>query len=579
MENMFCNPLNLEYRYQIKDALTGKGVFREAADPTMILFKGKYLLFCSMSGGFWYSDDLYDWKFHETPELPICHYAPDVREVNGQILFCASHRGEACKIYRSPDPLRVPFQAVSAPFAFWDPNIFQDDDGRVYLYWGCSSKEPLYGIELDSKTLVPTGEKKVMFGENVARHGWERKGENNVIPPPKKFRDYMMRLIVGTKPFIEGAYVNKVNGKYYLQYAAPGTEVNVYSDGVYVSDSPLGPWEYQKHNPFSSVPGGFMTGAGHGSTFRDKVGKWWHVSTMRISVNENFERRIGLFPCDFDGDGIMYCNQNFACYPQALDHDMKRIALQMNLLSYSAAATASSFQPGFEPKLGVDENCRTWWAAEENDKKAWYRIDLGEVKTVQAIQVNFADHKIPMLPMDRKTSYKDTVGYRVIKVQPQKTAYLLEGSADGENWVTLKDNRNENTDFTHDLTVLSQVGHYRYLRLSHMEVAMGGVPAVSGLRVFGKGNGSVPASVERLIYKRSQDGLNLKLQWTAAEGAEGYNVRYGISPDKLYNSWQVIGKTELDLSMINADTQYWVAIDSYNENGMTESRVFSTAEV
>ena len=108
---------------------------------------------------------------------------------------------------------------------------------------------------------------------------------------------------------------------------------------------------------------------------------------------------------------------------------------------------------------------------------------------------------------------------------------------------------------------------------------MGGVPAVSGLRVFGKGNGSAPASVERLIYKRSQDGLNLKLQWTAAEGAEGYNVRYGISPDKLYNSWQVIGKTELDLSMINADTQYWVAIDSYNENGMTESRVFSTAEV
>ena len=53
MEKIFCNPMNLEYRYQIKDALTGKGVFREAADPTMVVFKNKYLLFCSMSGGFW----------------------------------------------------------------------------------------------------------------------------------------------------------------------------------------------------------------------------------------------------------------------------------------------------------------------------------------------------------------------------------------------------------------------------------------------------------------------------------------------------------------------------------------------
>ena len=248
-----------------------------------------------------------------TPELPICHYAPDVREVNSQVVFCASNRGEPCKIYRSPDPLNVPFGVVSTAFAFWDPDIFQDEDGRVYLYWGCSSKEPLYGIELDGDTLTPIGEKQVMFGENEARHGWERKGENNKMPPPRKFRDYMMRAIVGTKPFIEGAYVNKYNGKYYLQYAAPGTESNVYSDGVYIGETPLGPWTYQTHNPFSSVPGGFMQGAGHGSTFQDLDGNWWHISTMRISVNENF-----------------------ACYPQALPEgrrlDMARIAPAMHLL-------------------------------------------------------------------------------------------------------------------------------------------------------------------------------------------------------------------------------------------------------
>ena len=580
MEKIFCNPMNLEYRNQIKDALTGKGVFREAADPTMVVFQDKYLLFCSMSGGFWYSDDLYDWKFHETPELPIYHYAPDVREVNGQVVFCASNRGEPCRIYRSPDPLHVPFEVVSAPFAFWDPDIFQDEDGRVYLYWGCSSKEPLYGIELDVDTLEPIGEKKVMFGENEAEHGWERKGENNKMPPPKKFRDYMMRAVVGTKPFIEGAYVNKHNGKYYMQYAAPGTESNVYGDGVYIADAPLGPWTYQKHNPFSSVPGGFMQGAGHGSTFRDRNGNWWHVSTMRISVNENFERRIGLFPCDFDKDGNLCCNQNFACHPQILPaskrEDRKRIAPAMNLISYLATATASSSQEGCEPIQGVDENCRSCWAAEAADKNPWYQIDLGEVKTVQAVQVNFADHKLPEIPIDKETAYKEQVGYRIIQVQPRKTAYLLEGSADGGNWEVIRDNRTDNTDYTHDFSVLAQPKRLRYLRLSHMEIAMGGVAAISGLRVFGKGNGEAPAQVEKLFCARSKNGLNLYLRWTESAGAEGYNVRYGIAPDKLYNSWQVIGKTELDLSMINAGTQYWVAVDSYNENGVTESKIFRT---
>ena len=51
-----------------------------------------------------------------------------------------------------------------------------------------------------------------------------------------------------------------------MQYGAPGTEFNVYADGVYVADYPMGPYTYQKHNPVSYKPGGYMNGAGHGST-------------------------------------------------------------------------------------------------------------------------------------------------------------------------------------------------------------------------------------------------------------------------------------------------------------------------
>ena len=57
--------------------------------------------------------------------------------------------------------------------------------------------------------------------------------------------------------------MTKYNGKYYLQYAAPGTEFNVYADGVYEGDSPLGPFHLAKNNPYSFQPGGFITGAGH----------------------------------------------------------------------------------------------------------------------------------------------------------------------------------------------------------------------------------------------------------------------------------------------------------------------------
>jgi len=574
----FCNPLNLDYRYQIKDMPAGKAVFREAADPTMVVFRGQYLLFSSMSGGFWYSGDLHTWQFRETPELPIYHYAPDVQVVGGQVLFCASQRGENCTFYRSPDPLRVPFTPVSAPFSFWDPAVFQDEDGRVYLYWGCSDREPLYGVELDGTTLSPLGEPKILIGENQAIHGWERNGENNRMGTPRSLREVQNRWKNPVKPYIEGPYVNKYQGKYYLQYAAPGTEYNVYSNGVYISDAPLGPWRYQGHNPFSSVPGGFLQGAGHGSTFRDLEGNWWHVSTMRISVNEVFERRIGLFPCGFDGDGILFCNQNFATHPQILPQgagqDLGRIGPAMHLLSYRAAAVASSIQKGFGPEKGVDENGRSWWAAADSDPDPWYRIDLGEVKTVQAVQVNFADHRLPMPPVDREEAAAEGDGFRLIRIRPQRTAYVLEGSADGECWEVLRDNRKDNTDLPHDFWVLQEPKRLRYLRLSRMALPMGGVAAVSGLRVFGRGNGKAPRQVERLFFRRSRDGRDLYLRWPKAPGAQGYNVRWGTAPDKLYGSWQVPEKTELDLSLVTAGTRYYIAVDSYNENGVTRGKVF-----
>ena len=103
-------------------------------------------------------------------------------------------------------------------------------------------------------------------------------------PAQVKLMASAIKGMFANRPYIEGAWMTKYNGKYYLQYACPGTQFNSYGDGYYVSDSPLGPFKLGANAPYSYNPGGFMTGAGHGSTMKDLKGNWWHTATMRISM-------------------------------------------------------------------------------------------------------------------------------------------------------------------------------------------------------------------------------------------------------------------------------------------------------
>ena len=83
---------------------------------------------------------------------------------------------------------------------------------------------------------IQEGEKLELFNLDPEKHGWERFGENHAD------------TVLGG--YIEGPWLTKHNGRYYMQYAAPGTQFNVYADGVYVADHPMGPYTYQKHNPW-----------------------------------------------------------------------------------------------------------------------------------------------------------------------------------------------------------------------------------------------------------------------------------------------------------------------------------------
>ena len=575
MSRILINPLNIPYQFQHYN----KQASRESADPTLIFFKGRYYLFASMSGGFYFSDDMLHWDWHENRELTPFRYAPDVRQVGDWLIFSSSDRDPSA-IYRSKDPLSDDFEKLSEPFPFWDPNTFQDDDGRVYFYWGCANTTPIYGQEFDPETMTPIGEKKELIFGNTAEHGWERP---NYPGRPKEqgkeglamrlFRLYMRLSGADKKPFIEGAFMNKWNGRYYLQYAAPGTELATYGDGVYVGDSPLGPFTYQAHNPFSSKPGGFITGAGHGSTIEDEHGNLWHASTMRISVNANFERRLGLFPAGLDSDGILFCNQNFADYPLEIPEgkfDPQSIKPRWMLLSYKKRAVASSYREGHEPGLALDEDIRSSWCA-KGSAGEWYRLDLGDVYEVHGIQLSFADVDVPMLEVDKSLRSNVYTSNRYIDPNPTlRTRYLLEGSADGRDWFVLTDKRSAETNLPHDYLELDGV-KLRYVRVTAEKLPYDEPFAISGLRVFGLGNCAAPEAVTAFDASHP-DAMTAKLRWKAADRAIGYNVRFGIAPDKLYSSHMVYGQTEVLLTMLNAGQSYYAAVDAFGEGGVTEGR-------
>lgn len=573
----YCNPVNIPYQYQHY----GKAAHREGADPTLILFKGRYYMFVSMCGGFYWSDDLINWSYHQNKNLDLYRYAPDVREVNERLVFCASTRNKPSTFWVTDDPFAETYEKISEPFDFWDPDVFQDDDGRVYFYWGCDSGRPIYGVELDPWSLTPIGEKKEIIFGDLENHGWERK--NYPGAPEEKLSLgmellYFMMKISGhggkDAPFIEGAFMNKWNGKYYLQYASPATEVSTYGDGVYVGDGPLGPFTYQAHNPYSFKPGGFITGAGHGSTIEDKFGNLWHAATMRISVNANFERRIGLFPAGLDADGILFCNQCFADYPLEIPEgkfDPMSVKPKWMLLSYKKPVTASSYLADHAPELAVNEDIRTSWCA-AGSAGEWLMLDLGAEYRVHAVQVNLADADVPVAKRPKSERSDITTSSRWIDLNPyRRTRWLLEWSADGENWEILIDKREAGIDLSNDYIELETPATLRYLRLTAVELPYGEKFAVSGLRVFGEGNRETPAPVTECRAIRLDD-MTRKLHWAPSDGATGYNVRYGIAPEKLYSSFLVYENSNVILSSLTKGQTYYAAVDAFNESGITEGK-------
>ena len=68
------------------------------------------------------------------------------------------------------------------------------------------------------------------------------------------------------------------------------------------------------------------------------------------------------------------------------------------------------------------------------------------------------------------------------------------------------------------------------------------------------------------------------MKWREVEGATGYGIRFGIHPEKLYNSYMVYNDTEIELRCLQVGQTYYFAVDSFNEGGITRGDVIKEDE-
>jgi len=540
----FCNPIDLPYRFQ---PTTGES-FREGADPTMVVFGGRYLLFLSKNGGYYASNDLVRWSLIVPTGLPVDDYAPTVMQMEGRLFFTASH---SRALYTTDDPFKGEWREVATLPSYADPALFLDDDGRVYLAYGSHQTwGPTGGgnashvVELDpARGWREVSHHSAVAFANAARNGWEVSGNGN--------DDYRLA------PYVEGPWITKVGGVYFLQYASPGTQFFTYSDGFFVAKSlrDLGHSHHSKYSPFSpfsAKPTGFMRGAGHGSIFRGLDGELWHVTTAVIARRI---RRLVINPVHVQGEW-MNADTYLGDFPVGVDGRRP----DWQLLSLHKPATASSTSGANAPSRAFDEDIRTCWSAETGAAGEWLAVDLGANATAYAVQLNFAE-----------------VGAKQTGRLPLRDAcrYYCEASADGVRWTVVPelDRREGGRDSPHDYVALRQPLSLRHLRVISAHTPAGAAFGLSDLRIFGTTAAvKPPARVGApRVTRDSADARRASVAWDAAARAEWYVVRFGErgAPGQ-FHSYQVYGgATSLETRALSAGVEYDFVVDAFNEGGRT----------
>ena len=471
----YCNPLPMP----IGPSGNASG------DVTVLEEGGKYYMYCT-GGGAWVSDDLLNWEFHAVQGVPV---APDIVKYQGKFYLS----GNSDNLFVADNPLG-PFQDLG-PFkntgpveegwnGGFDTKIFVDDDGQPYLFWPGRGISGIYGVRLDPKDLTRFAEKPVhLFGFNPM-HAWERYGEKNEYPGVA---------------WIEGPWVIKRDGIYYLEYSASGTQWKTYAEGYYTATSPLGPYTYAPNNPLLRKTEGLVTGTAHGSIVQAPDGEWWQFYTIVLS-NPPGGRRIGMDRVRFDGDGLMSCMVTDSPQPAPgvrVNPDAKpSIPVTINKMrAMNALSKCSSEQDGYPAAYAVDDYSGTLWRPAADDAQPQLTIELSPATRFDVVQLFQVDGMRVLFGSGARRGFGMRGGALPVY------RFRLETSPDGESWQTVLDrtgNAVARDTFYDDFPPVRA----RFVRLTVTDWPKDAPLGVIDFTVFGYADGWEPAAVATPTFSK-----------------------------------------------------------------------------
>ena len=146
----YCNPVNIDYTYMIYNANEGLS-YRSGADPAVVKFKNEYYLFVTRSLGYWHSTDLLHWDFI-TPEKWYFQgsNAPAASNYKDSLLYVCGDPSGAMSVLYTDEPEKGNWKATPSILTdLQDPDLFINDNGDAYMFWGSSNKFPIRGRRLE----------------------------------------------------------------------------------------------------------------------------------------------------------------------------------------------------------------------------------------------------------------------------------------------------------------------------------------------------------------------------------------------------------------------------------------------
>ncbi len=405
--------------------------YREFADISVLWDDNKWYAFGSGGMVFW-TEDYKNWYRHDAKLTTEEIGAPTIAKYKDKY-YCTAN---GTKVYVADSPLG-PYEPIGnfklpngESLIVADPMIFPDDDGRVYLYYGCGIG--IHGVELDPNDLTQfLCEPKFFFAHNTKEHLWERMGADNED---------------GSFSWVEGGWMFKRGDTYYLTYTAPNTEFPTYAMGAYKSKSPMGPWEYMQTSPFITKRHGTFKGAGHGSIAKGPNDTVWTFYTGVIAYATFVERFVGMQPLGFDENGDIIptvADDN----PQWLPGVKENPHLDNNAglvpMTHFRTYTVSSEAPGRTGIYALDESALSWWQPASDDKEPTLTVDTIIYKG-----------KPEMMAYAARIAWR-YVGMNVLQGKlPVPIKYKIEVLDLNDNWVCVLDKTNNTDDLYFDYQIL-----------------------------------------------------------------------------------------------------------------------------